>query len=220
MLIEQPPIALRRLYPGALWRMDPSDHAVYLTFDDGPHPEITPWVLDQLERVGARATFFLVGDNVRKYPDTYRLLLEHGQRVGNHTFHHIKGFSRRYYTSKAYLADTEQAHAIMVSTASAGPAGPADEPLLFRPPHGHMGWGQYNALKQRYQIVMWDVVTRDYSRRITPPQVLDTVKRYVRNGSIITFHDSVKSWENGNLPYALPRALDFLRAEGYAFRVF
>ena len=244
MLIEQPPTLFRRLYPGALWRLDPEEKAVYLTFDDGPCPEVTPWVLEQLRRVDARATFFVVGDNVRKYPDTFRQMLAEGHRVGNHTFNHIKGFSRRYFTSSAYLENTEKAHRIMLATAppeglaaspapdpaeaSAAPTSPsiapreqtrrAIEPLLFRPPHGHMGWGQYFALKKRYQIVMWDVVTRDYSRRLRPPQVLANVMRYTRNGSIITFHDSLKAWQGGNLPYALPRALDFLKEEGYVFR--
>ncbi len=145
MLIEQPPLLLRWIYPRALWRMDKNEKAVYLTFDDGPIPNITPWVLDLLD----------------------------------HEYLHTD---------------------------------------LFRPPHGHMRWVQYHVLKKKYRIVMWDLVTRDYSKRLTGPQVLAKVKKYARNGSIITFHDSIKS--EPRLKYALPRAIEWLLSEGYTFKVF
>ena len=215
MLIEQPPMLLRKLYPGALWRMNPDEHAVYLTFDDGPIPEVTPWVLDLLDDRDVKATFFMVGDNVRKYPAEFRRVVERGHRVGNHTFNHNRGFSRRYFTSAAYLDNTERAQHIM----GAANRGSETEKPLFRPPHGHMGWAQYMTLKKRFRIVMWDLVTRDYSKKLRPPQVLANVMRYARNGSIITFHDSLKSWTNGNLQYALPRAIDFLKEEGYTFKL-
>lgn len=219
MFIEQPPWLVRWLYAGALWRMNPKERAVYLTFDDGPIPEVTPWVLDLLDRYGVKATFFLVGDNVRKHPDVFRLVVERGHRVGNHTFNHIRGFE---YSAAAYLENTQKTVDVMREAGEGlenGLLERAMEPLIFRPPHGHMGLGQYRALKHGYRIVMWDLVTRDYSKKMRPQQVLDNVKRYVRNGSVITFHDSLKSWNNGNLPYALPRALDYLKQEGYAFRL-
>ena len=202
MFIEQPPAFLRKLYPQALWRMNPEEHAVYLTFDDGPIPEVTPWVLDLLDRYDVKATFFMVGDNARRHPDVLREVVERGHRIGNHTFNHIRGFE---YSAKDYLLNTDKANEYLQTD-------------LFRPPHGHMGWWQYHTLKRRYRIVMWDLVTRDYSKKLRGPQVLANVMRYARNGSIITFHDSLKSWRNGNLPYALPRALDFLKEEGYEFR--
>lgn len=218
MLIEQPPMLLRRLYPSALWRVHPEEKAVYLTFDDGPIPEVTPWVLDLLDRHDIRATFFMVGDNIRKYPDVFREVVKHGHRIGNHTFNHIRGFSRRYFTSYSYLENTEKAYDLMVQ--EMGDCADAQlRPLLFRPPHGHMGWAQYMVLKKRYRVVMWDLVTRDYSKKLRGPQVLANVLRYARNGSIITFHDSLKSWENGNLQYALPRSIEFLKEEGYSFHV-
>ena len=217
MFIEQPPTAFRRLYPGALWRMDTDEHTVYLTFDDGPDPVVTPWVLSLLEEYDARATFFMVGDNIRKHPETFRMVAERGHRIGNHTFNHIRGFSRAYFRSTAYMANAEEAHRLMLQALADVDGALPLEPLLFRPPHGHMGWGQYYKLKQRYRIVMWDLVTRDYSRRLRPPQVLSNVLRYARNGSIITFHDSQKSWNNGNLQYALTGALRFLKSEGYNF---
>ena len=203
MFIEQPPEFVRKLYPGAIWRMDPNDKAVYLTFDDGPIPEVTPWVLDLLDRYAIKATFFMVGDNIRKHPEVFRRVVERGHRIGNHTFNHIQGIK---FSPAKYMANAEQANIMM-------------ETNLFRPPHGHMFWGQYLKLRQRYKIIMWDLVTRDYSKKLRGPQVLANVMRYARNGSIITFHDSLKSWSNGNLQYALPRAIDFLVKEGYAFKL-
>jgi peptidoglycan/xylan/chitin deacetylase (PgdA/CDA1 family) len=202
MLIEQPPKLLRWLYPRALWRMDKNVKAVYLTFDDGPIPNITPWVLDLLDKYNIKATFFLVGDNVRKHPEEFKMIVERGHRVGNHTFNHISGLK---YLSYNYLENTNKADELINST-------------LFRPPHGWMRWGQYIVLSHRYTVVMWDLVTRDYSKRLNGHQVLRNVKKYVRNGSIITFHDSIKSEKN--LKYALPRAIEWLLEQGYEFKIF
>lgn len=217
VFIEQPPEFFRKLYPGAVWRMDPNEKAVYLTFDDGPIPEVTPWVLDLLDKHNIKATFFMVGDNIRKHPDEFRMVVERGHRIGNHTFNHIRGFE---YTAKNYLGNTEQAKIFMEMGGDINcNVEKVLYPLLFRPPHGHMFANQYLTLKRTYKIVMWDLVTRDYSKKLLGPQVLANVMRYARNGSIITFHDSLKSWCNGNLQYALPRAIDFLKEEGYEFKV-
>lgn len=218
MFIEQPPELVRKLYPSALWRMNPNEKAVYLTFDDGPIPEVTPWVLALLDEHGIKATFFMVGDNIRKYPQEFRKVVERGHRIGNHTFNHIRGFE---YTAKNYLGNTEQAKIFMEMGGDINcNVEKALYPLLFRPPHGHMFANQYRVLKRSYKIVMWDLVTRDYSKKLRGPQVLANVMRYARNGSIITFHDSRKSWDSGNLQYALPRAIEFLKEEGYEFKVF
>jgi peptidoglycan/xylan/chitin deacetylase (PgdA/CDA1 family) len=202
MIIEQPAIWLRWLYPRATWRMDKSERAVYLTFDDGPIPEATPFILDTLAHFGIKATFFMVGDNVRKHPELFQKVVAAGHRIGNHTFHHIGGFrhSIRHYNADAELAD-ELLHTD-----------------LFRPPHGWMRLDQYFWLGRKYRIVMWDLVTRDYSKWMTPERVLDNVKRYARNGSIITFHDSLKSIDK--LRYALPEAIKWLKEQGYEFKVF
>ena len=199
--------------------MDSEQKAVYLTFDDGPIPEVTPWVLDLLDHYGIKATFFMVGDNISKYPDVFDEVVRRGHRIGNHTFNHIRGFSRKYFTSYSYLENTEKAYDLMRAQMKQIPCHESQlRPLLFRPPHGHMGWAQYITLKKRYRIVMWDLVTRDYSKKLRGPQVLANVLRYTRNGSIITFHDSLKSWQNGNLQYALPRAIEFLLEEGYEIK--
>lgn len=202
MLIEQPPFFYRLLFPGGHWRIPvKNEKVIYLTFDDGPIPEITPWVLDLLDKYHIKATFFCVGDNVRKYPDIYQQVLDRGHQVGNHTHNHLQGITT---LSKNFIGNAELASQYIKST-------------LFRPPHGHMRIFQSLALRKKYKIVMWDVVTRDYSKRQTPEQVLDNVKRYARNGSIVVFHDSLKAEKN--MKYALPAAIEWLLEQGYVFKV-
>ena len=228
MFIEQPNKLLKKLYPSALWRMDPDEKAIYLTFDDGPIPEVTPWVLDKLEQFDVKATFFMVGDNVRKHPDIFRMVVERGHGIGNHTMHHIKFFDRN---SLRYMADVREMEQIVNENLTVSQEDENYELFnsqlsifntkkLFRPPHGFLNHYQYEKLKWAgYKIVMWDLVTRDYSYKLRPPQVLSNVLRYTRNGSIITFHDSLRSWNRGNLQYALSHALWFFKEEGYQFKL-
>ncbi|MEA4917656.1 polysaccharide deacetylase family protein [Proteiniphilum sp.] len=203
MLIEQPPHLYRLLFPEALWQIKVAGQkTVYLTFDDGPIPEVTPWVLDLLDHHDIKATFFCVGDNVRKYPDLYHQLLGRGHLTGNHTFNHVQAWKN---STSFLLRNANKAAELIDST-------------LFRPPHGHMRVPQNVALQQAgYKVVMWDVVTRDYSRYTTPEQVLENVKKYVRDGSIIVFHDSLKAEKN--MKYALPLAIEWLKEEGYTFEL-
>lgn len=201
MFIEQPPKIIRVLYPGAVWRQCAERKVVYLTFDDGPIPEVTPWVLELLDAHDIKATFFMVGENAYKHPEIYRMVVERGHRVGNHTYNHIRGFE---YTLESYLINVEKANELLKTD-------------LFRPPHGHMRWGQYFALKGLYRIIMWDLVTRDYSNKLNERQVLHKVKKYIRNGSIVTFHDSLKAEKN--MKYALPRAIEWIKEQGYEFDV-
>ena len=225
MFIEQPARFLRWLYPHAVWRMDPSVKAVYLTFDDGPIPEATPFVLDTLARYGIKATFFVVGDNVRKYPDLFRRILAEGHRIGNHTFNHIGGFR---WLSKRYLANTKKAMEWMIDEVKLMNTDDDHQTSiinrqftspLFRPPHGWMRPLQYRIIRKKgYRIIMWDLVTRDYSKNLTAAEVLENVKRYARNGSIITFHDSLRSIKK--LEVMLVPALEWLIAQGYEFRLF
>lgn len=202
MIIEQPTNLLRWFYPRAKWRMDPKEHAVYLTFDDGPIPESTPFILETLAKYGVHATFFMVGDNVRKYPHLYSSIVAAGHQVGNHTFHHLGGFK---HFVRTYIKDVEKANELINAH-------------LFRPPHGCMRFGEYFWLERKYRIIMWDLVTRDYSKWMTAEGIFNNVKRYARNGSIITFHDSLKSIDK--LRYALPASLKWLKEQGYEFKTF
>ena len=202
MFIEQPSKWLRWLFPKAIWRMDPTEKAVYLTFDDGPIPEATPYILDTLKEHGVKATFFMVGDNVRKYPELLERIKEEGHQVGNHTNNHLGAFKHWTVT---YIINTFKANELIHAH-------------LFRPPHGVMRWSEYYWLRKEFRIIMWDLVTRDYSKWMTAEDVLNNVKQYARNGSIITFHDSLKSIDK--LHYALPEAIKWLKKEGYEFKIF
>ena len=202
MFIEQPPRIFRWFYPHALWRINQDRKVVYLTFDDGPIPEATPFILDVLDRFGAKATFFMVGDNAVKYPHLLQEVRLRGHGIGNHTYNHMSGARHRPWT---YLANIKKADDVLHTK-------------LFRPPHGWIGMVQYRVLRYiGVKIVMWDVVTRDYSRLLTADDVVNNVKRYTRNGSIITLHDSLKSIDK--LKHALPEILSWLKKEGYEFGV-
>ena len=199
MLVERPPLLYRMLFPETMWRIHKREHTVYLTFDDGPIPEVTPWVLDTLDHYGVKATFFCVGDNVARNPELFQEIKRRGHTVGNHTMNHLQGSK---VTTRAYLHNVFKAHELIGST-------------LFRPPHGLLRWGQSKVLRSRFTIVMYDLVTRDYSRKLTGERVLTNVRRYARNGSIIVFHDSLKA--ERNMKYALPRAIEWLQSQGYKF---
>ncbi len=200
MIIEQPAKWLRWIYPNALWRMDKNEHSVYLTFDDGPIPESTPFILDTLRKYNIKATFFMVGDNVRKYPELYKQIVAEGHQVGNHTYHHLGSLKHWAVT---YYVDVHDANELIHAH-------------LFRPPHGWMRHAVYWWMKRKFTIVMWDLVTRDYSKLLTADDVVNNVKRFARNGSIITFHDSLKSIYK--LQTALPESIEWLKEQGYEFK--
>ncbi len=200
MFIEQPPLLYRLLFPEAIWRIKRKKRrVVYLTFDDGPIPEVTPWVLDLLDSEQVKATFFMVGDNVRRNPQLLEEVKRRGHSYGNHTMNHLQGFKVQ---SRRYLRNITEADELI------------DSPL-FRPPHGLLRWSQARVIKHHYNIVMYDLVTRDYSKKLTPDEVFANVKRYARNGSIIVFHDSLKAEKN--MKATLPRAISWLKEQGYEF---
>ncbi len=204
MLIERPPKWFRCLFPGAVFRL-PSKKGerkrVFITFDDGPIPEATPWVLDTLDRFGIKATFFMVGQNVERHPGLLDEVRKRGHAVGNHTLHHIQGASA---TTMRYMRDSAEGARLTGSS-------------LFRPPHGWLRPRQLMALKKHYRVIMYDLVSRDYSRRLTSGEVVGIVRKYARNGSIIVFHDSIKSMPR--LKTALPICLQWLKDEGYEFEI-
>ena len=202
MFIEQPPLLYRLIFAESIWRVKRRGRkVVYLTFDDGPIPEVTPWVLDTLDHYGIKATFFLVGDNVARHPELFEEIKRRGHAFGNHSMHHLQGMK---VTTTRYLRDITEAAKLIDST-------------LFRPPHGIMRTRQGKALKKHYNIIMYDVISRDYSKKLSPERVLENVKRYARNGSIIVFHDSLKAEKN--MRYAMPRAIEWLKEQGYEFDV-
>lgn len=203
MIIEQPPFLYRALFPGARWRMEDKNNekVVYLTFDDGPIPEVTPWVIDVLNKYDVKATFFCVGDNARRHPEILNMVIDNGHQIGNHTFNHIQGWQ---HNNEEFINNANLAKEYIESN-------------LFRPPHGHMRFNQCRKLQKKgYHVIMWDVVTRDYSKWMKPEQVFQNVVKYTRNGSIIVFHDSLKA--EVNLKYALPKSIEWLLDEGYTFK--
>jgi len=200
MFIERPLFFLPWLFPSAWWRKKEDQKVVYLTFDDGPVPEVTPDVLAILDQFDVKATFFCVGDNVRKYPELFQKVCEKGHQIGNHTFNHIKGFS---WSVTNYLDNVAKAD-LLIDT------------KLVRPPHGQLTPALYRALNKHYQVVMWDLITRDYNQAFTPERILRNVQKYVRNGSIVVFHDSLKA--KRNVLEALPESIKFLQQQGYQFK--
>ena len=187
------------LFKDVVWRLDETDKVVYLTFDDGPIPEITPWVLELLEKEDVKATFFCVGENVQKYPEVYHQILKGGHSVGNHTFNHLQGLDSNDHD---FFRNIEKAGEYIDSD-------------LFRPPHGWLKYTQYKFLKNKFRIIMWDLISCDYNRRIKPEKVLKNVTDFVRPGSILTFHDSVKA--KNNLMKALPLSIKWMKEQGYRF---
>jgi peptidoglycan-N-acetylglucosamine deacetylase len=183
----------------AVWRFNETERVVYLTFDDGPVPEITPWVLKVLQEEDIRATFFCVGENVMKYPEVYQQILKDGHSVGNHTYNHWQGIRKK---NQDFFSNIEKASGFIDSD-------------LFRPPHGWMKSSQYHYLRRKFRIVMWDVISCDYDIQISPDRVFRNVTDFVRPGSILTFHDSLKA--KHNLMKALPQAIFWMKDQGYRF---
>lgn len=201
MFIERPLISLKAFYKGCFWRIKKDKKVIYLTFDDGPIPEITPQVLDLLDKYKVKATFFCIGDNVTKHPEVYKDILSRKHSVGNHTHNHLNGFgcSKEYYVSNVAEASTH-----INST-------------LFRPPYGRIKRSQLKELQKSYKVILWDLITRDYNPKLSSDYILRTIKRMSRNGSIVVFHDSIKAQKN--LFAVLPSAIEFWQKEGYEFGV-
>jgi len=193
------PDMLRPFMGKLLWRKSSSEKVIYLTFDDGPVPEVTPLVLDLLDEYNLKATFFCVGENVEKYPGIYNEVLKRGHRTGNHTYNHLKGVS---VSTDEYVANVEKAALSIESN-------------LFRPPYGRLKSKQRKALKAGYEIVMWDVITHDYNSNLSPITIMQNIKRYSRNGSLVVFHDSVKA--ERNMLTVLPLAIEYWNSKGYRF---
>ena len=186
-------------YPSLLWHVPVKDKILYLTFDDGPIPEVTPWVLEELRKRNIKATFFCIGDNVRKHPAIFQSIRENGHTAGNHTYHHLNGWNT---ADKKYNEDIELANKLISSG-------------LFRPPYGKIRISQISALKKKYRIVMWDVLSKDYDTNLNGEQCYQRVIKSAQPGSVIVFHDSLKAQDR--IRFALPKVMDHFIKMGYTF---
>ena len=198
MYFVRTPSWIQWLLPQLVWRMPTRQREVYLTFDDGPIPEVTPWILDLLNKHGVKATFFCVGDHVRKHPEIYQRILDDGHAVGNHTFHHINAWKE---DKKAYLSDIAACNHYVQSK-------------LFRPPYGKLRFSQMRTIRDAgYKIIMWDLLTGDFDQSTDAETCFQRVTRHIRPGSILVFHDSLKAWPR--LEKALPMVLEELKEGGW-----
>jgi len=195
------------LYPSLTWSRYGAEKVIYLTFDDGPIPELTDWVLEILAEYDAKGTFFCVGDNIRKYPEIFQRVLADGHSVGNHTFNHLNGWKTE---NADYFSNVSDCAQMLESTQS------EEKKPLFRPPYGRIRQSQIRQLKPDYEIIMWDVLSGDFSGSISPETCLQKSIRHTQAGSIIVFHDNLKA--NRNLQYTLPRYLAHFSAQGFVFR--
>lgn len=191
---------MRYFLPDMAWEVK-DDSAVYLTFDDGPTPGITEWILDQLEKYDAKATFFCLGRNIEMYPHLYDMIIAAGHKVGNHSYSHVRGWA---VPLNEYLEDVDFANQVVHSD-------------LFRPPYGRITRRQAEVLRQRYTLVMGGIVSQDYSSAMHPRKCLRNVTRFVKPGSIIVFHDSQKA--ERNMRYAMPRSLEYIKNMGLEFKL-
>jgi peptidoglycan/xylan/chitin deacetylase (PgdA/CDA1 family) len=207
MILHKTPWWIKAFYRSLTWTGTPfADNrpVIYLTFDDGPIPEITPWVVDVLEQYDAQATFFCVGDNIIKHPEEYALVIANGHKTANHTYHHINGWKTPADTYYKEVQDCQQ------QLKSDGHTTP-----LFRPPYGKISRKQIEILSTEYQIIMWDVLSADYDTFLSPQKCLQASVKATEAGSIVVFHDSIKALKN--LKYTLPAFLDHFADKGFVF---
>jgi peptidoglycan/xylan/chitin deacetylase (PgdA/CDA1 family) len=199
---------IKKVFSNLVWDIPNLDKKIYLTFDDGPIPEVTEWVLDLLKSEDIKATFFCIGDNIKKHPEVYKRILADGHQTGNHTFNHLNGWktNTKSYLENFKLSETEHSK---LNT---------EHSFLFRPPYGKIKPSQSKAIRQLgYKIIMWDVLSYDFDSTISVEKCLENVISNTEQGSIIVFHDSLKAEKN--LKYALPKAIQILKNKGFVFDV-
>jgi peptidoglycan/xylan/chitin deacetylase (PgdA/CDA1 family) len=211
MYLIKTPLLLKKIYPeNLLWNKSRADKSIFLTFDDGPIPIVTPWVLKTLKNFNAKATFFCIGENITKHPEVFEQLKADGHQVGNHTFNHLKGWIT---DNKTYLENYLKCQQITQTN-------------LFRPPYGRIKRSQIKLIQdsnkskivdQKPTIIMWDILSGDFDVNLSPEKCLKNVLKHTNNGSIVVFHDSLKAWER--LEYVLPKALAYWVTQGYQFKI-
>jgi len=209
MYLVRPNWLMRKTYSSAIWRIPTKEKKIFLTFDDGPIPEITPWVLSVLKEYNAKATFFCVGANIEKHPNVFRQIISEGHSIGNHTFNHLSGWNTK---TKEYLENVnlwrsafeKEIHNPTFTT-----------PKFFRPPYGKIKRSQLSRLNKYYSVVMWDVLSGDFDKKTSEEKCLQNVLLKTRQGSIVVFHDNIKA--KMNLFYALPKFLDHFSKKDFIF---
>ena len=202
MYLVKTPFWLKLFYPKLVWDKKTANRCIYLTFDDGPIPIVTPFVLNILKQYRAKATFFCIGDNVRKHPEVFEQVKSEGHAIGNHTFNHLKGWTT---DDETYLKNFLLADELL-------------DTKLFRPPYGRIKRSQAKLLQHArpgLKIIMWSILSADFDAAASPEQCLDNLIKNVKPGDIVLFHDSLKAKER--MEYALPRAMEYWSGEGYAF---
>lgn len=199
MYLVKSPFFLKKYYSNFVWKIPTTEKIIYLTFDDGPTPEITEWTLATLKTFNAKATFFCVGSNVAKHPEIFQKIICDGHAIGNHTHHHLNG----WHTDKeAYFRNIKKCEEVVKSN-------------LFRPPYGRIKKSQYELIKDDYKVIMWDVLSGDFDPKTSPEKCLNNVINNITEGAIIVFHDSLKAADN--LKYTLPKVLAHFTEQGYRF---
>ena len=206
---------IKKIFSNYVWDIPNAENKVYITFDDGPTPEITEWTLDLLEKHNAKATFFCIGDNVKKFPAIYQKIISSNHSIGNHTFNHLNGWKNQ---NNIYLKNVKQCQDVLnnnnLKQTQELETQNSKLKTLFRPPYGKIKPSQSKILRKLgYKIIMWDVISYDFDETISKEECLENVLKNVKSGSIIVFHDSQKSFKN--LEYALPRTLEFLDEKGF-----
>ena len=209
------PKFVKKLFPNYVWDIATTEKVIYLTFDDGPTPEITNWTLDVLKTYNAKATFFCIGNNIEKHPEIFKNILNNGHAIGNHTLNHVKGWKVSVALYLKEVTSTQQVIENVTSSATAKYKYQISN--LFRPPFGKIKNRQGKALlKLGYKIIMWDILTFDWKTQITKETCLKNAISKTGNGSVVVFHDSIKA--SKNMKYALPKMLEYFSNKGYVFK--
>jgi peptidoglycan/xylan/chitin deacetylase (PgdA/CDA1 family) len=207
------PKFFKRLFPNLIWDLPTKEKVIYLTFDDGPTPEITEWTLNTLKQYNAKATFFCIGKNVKDHPIIFSKLVSDGHGIGNHTYNHLKGWKN---TTEAYLKNIAKTRSVFQSLLPKGEKNTTQD-KFFRPPYGQIKPKQIKALSLLgYKIIMWSVLSVDWDKNVTKEKCAENVINNATSGSIIVFHDSIKA--SKNMQYALPKVLDYYSKKGYVFK--